>query len=160
MTASKGIYRKRNMGLAESVQWAYSQTELGGPNGDCWIWQRPTNKKGYPLIRFKGKKVLVSRLIMILHEGEYPNLYVCHSCDNPICINPDHLRWDTPSSNQIDRALRGKRNQRLILTAVKVRYIRILSKFGFSQREIASYYGVARTTISSIVNNYNWQHIT
>lgn len=153
-------YRKRNMGLAETVEYAFTQTELGGPNGDCWEWQRATNARGYPQIKYEGEYVLVSRLVMIHREGEHPDLYVCHNCDNPVCINPDHLRWDTPSANSIERSHRAKRHQKLKLTPNQVRYIRDLLKFGFKQREIADWYHVNKQTISLIHRGKIWSYIT
>ena len=158
--ATKRKYRKRNMSLNELVEWAYMQTKLGGPDGECWEWMRSMNTAGYPQISFKGKIVQLTRLIMIHREGEHPDLYVCHDCDNPKCINPDHLRWDSASNNNIDHAKRGKRGPKLKLTINQVRYIRQLLRFGFKQREIAEWYHVTIGTISQINTGKQWAHVT
>ena len=85
-------------------------------NGTCWEWAGFKNSSGYGLIRFKGKPVLTHRLSYVLFKGQkLGKLYVCHSCDNPSCINPSHLFLGTPSDNRIDCMLKDKkRPQRII----------------------------------------------
>ena len=152
--------RKRGMSLQELVNWCFLQITLGGPNGDCWNWNKTIDTSGYPHIRYKGKYIHISRLIMILREGDHPKLYVCHNCDNPLCINPNHLRWDTPRANLIDRSLRAKRTRTMKLNINQIRFIRNLANFGFSQYQIAVWYGVTQSNISMILTGKTWQHVT
>lgn len=78
------------------------------PQG-CWLWTGATHRKGYGLFSFRGKKVLAHRAAMALF-GEEPSLdgLVLHSCDNPQCVNPMHLRLGSYADNALDRAKRDR----------------------------------------------------
>jgi hypothetical protein len=84
-------------------------TELG----PCWIWTGSKNKKsGYGNGRFNGEWDYVHRFSWKLHYGSIPErMLVCHKCDNPPCIRPDHLFLGNPLINAEDRdkKLRGRR---------------------------------------------------
>lgn len=79
------------------------------PNG-CWLWTRKENGHGYGQIYFRGKNYGAHRLSYILNKGkiESSELYVCHTCDNPLCINPDHLWLGTNHDNMIDMMKKGR----------------------------------------------------
>lgn len=81
-----------------------------GPNGDCWIWIGHTDKDGYGHFRFGGKMVRCHRLVLSFINGEVsPDKLVCHKCDNPPCVNPDHLFLGSSLDNQRDMSLKGRR---------------------------------------------------
>ena len=78
----------------------------------CWNWTGPKNEKAYGrlIVRIDGikKTVRAHRLSWRLHRGEIPDgLWVLHSCDNPSCVNPDHLWLGTHLENMAD--MRKKR---------------------------------------------------
>jgi hypothetical protein len=65
----------------------------------CWIWQG-ANTKGYGVFGHRGKTIRASRTSYLLVNGEIPDgYYIMHTCDNPSCINPDHLISGTQSDN-------------------------------------------------------------
>ena len=79
----------------------------------CWIWCGYVNEDGYGRIRpdTTSPKVGVHRLSWILHFGEVPEgLLVCHTCDNPACVRPDHLFLGTVQDNVNDMKAKGRDN--------------------------------------------------
>lgn len=78
----------------------------------CWVWQGSRKEKGYPYCTFKGRSVHVHRLIMKIKGHEIEFKKVLHKCDNPPCINPDHLFIGSSSDNMQDASFKGRmRNQ-------------------------------------------------
>lgn len=75
----------------------------------CWEWGASLRgKTGYGAFKFQGKVVDAHRLSFIIHKGYIPDgFYVCHKCNNRLCVNPDHLLLGTPSDNHRDGVLFG-----------------------------------------------------
>lgn len=81
----------------------------------CWLWTGGSkNQKGYGQIGLGGKgakHVLVHRLSYTMHKGEIPDgMLVMHSCDNPSCVNPEHLSVGTQSQNILEAFAKGRKN--------------------------------------------------
>lgn len=75
----------------------------------CWLWTGRLTDKGYGVISLKGKDHLTHRLSYMLHFGPIPDgLLVCHACDIPNCVNPDHLFLGTVTDNNRDCAAKGR----------------------------------------------------
>jgi len=76
---------------------------------DCWNWQGGKNNIGYGLIRDGKRMRTTHRVSYELNNGQIPtNLVVCHKCDNPKCINPDHLWVGTRKDNTQDMMKKGR----------------------------------------------------
>ena len=75
----------------------------------CWEWTSEKTEKGYGRLRVNGKNVRAHRLSYQLFVGEIPKgLFVCHSCDNPGCVNPEHLFVGTCMDNIHDMIVKGR----------------------------------------------------
>ena len=75
----------------------------------CWLWLGGTKGPGYGVFRWNSSRVISAhKASYLLYKGIVPEgLFVCHNCNNPSCVNPDHLRVDTPKSNTKDMYERG-----------------------------------------------------
>lgn len=128
-------------------------------SGDCWLWTGATINKGYGQIRIKGKSVLVHRVSYELHRGPIPKgLCVLHHCDNPLCVNPDHLFLGTKYDNVQDMIAKGRRSQTK-LTLDKVKEIRERVSNGETQISLAKEFGVIQQTISDAVTRKTWKDV-
>lgn len=134
----------------------------------CWIWTGSKNRLGYGDIRIQNttlrKRYKAHRLSYILNKGEIPGgLFVCHSCDNPSCVNPNHLWLGTMQDNMADmvkkgRQNKGERNGHAKLSNKQAREIRQLYKTGdFTQLQLAKRYGISDGQVCDLVNNKTYK---
>lgn len=79
----------------------------------CWVWKGRRHWKGYGLAIYKGKQWRAHRLAYTIAKGAIPEgMMILHSCDNPPCCNPEHLRVGTAKENRADAISRGRLNPR------------------------------------------------
>lgn len=132
----------------------------------CWDWIAAKNKKGYGYIKLrkKRKNEMAHRMSWLLFKGDIPNgLYVLHKCDNPSCVNPDHLFLGTQNDNMKDMAKKGRATGNKIrngpypnskLNWEKVTQIRKSEK---KRSILAKKYNVDFSTIYNIQKNKTWK---
>ena len=134
----------------------------------CWEWNkaRKGDDKDYGGLKIKGKCWFAHRYSYAVFIGEIPfGLFVCHSCDNRICVNPAHLFVGTQEDNMKDMANKhrgtvGEKAFHSKLTANKVMEIRFAASRGnMYHREMAKVFGVSTSTITNIVNENYWKYI-
>lgn len=125
-------------------------------SGDCWLWTGSKIPTGYGHIGYKGKLLKAHRLSYEMHYDVDPGaLCVCHTCDNPSCVNPDHLWLGTHQENMADRDSKSRRKVKL--TAEDVAGIRLGIGAGFRLSALAYAYGVSTSTISDIKHGRTWK---
>lgn len=93
----------------------WSRVDKNGPIireelGPCWLWTGARDSKGYGLIQTNGAKIRATRAVWILsrHEDIPHGMGMLHACDNPPCVNPDHVRPGTQVENARDAAMRNR----------------------------------------------------
>jgi hypothetical protein len=146
------------------------------PFSGCWIFYGATNEAGYGIVGTGGRGAPNDRAHRITYRhfrGEIPaGMFVCHSCDVPECCNPDHLFLGTNQDNVNDMIAKGRnspppRNPHVVgsfhpgakLNEDQVIEMRSLYLKGWTQQALAIKYGVARQTISKVVNNKRFRHV-
>lgn len=141
----------------------------------CWSWQGNRNLHGYGRWQNRGKTWVSSRASYTLFIGPIPgDMLVCHHCDNPQCVRPDHLFLGTYLDNTRDRQQkgrscrphsldrRGEKNSSAKLDTAKVIQIREAVRNNPNMGIIgtlAKEYGVSFSTIWRVVTGHRWKHV-
>lgn len=132
----------------------------------CWEWTAAKIRQGYGRFHIKicgkFKTVHASHISWVLHYGAVPSdRFVCHHCDNPSCIRPDHLFLGDHNDNMKDRNKKGRaacgsRHGKSVLTEDAVVDIRRRLLIGETKSGIARIHGISRRTVSYIANGDTW----
>jgi HNH endonuclease len=134
------------------------------PNTGCWLWLGSLDGAGYGCMRVgsrrDGSRALVSthRAAWEAFVGPIPlGLYVCHRCDQRVCLNPDHLFLGSHRDNMADMAAKGRRaGVSVKLTVDQAREIRRRRGAGETLASVASEFGVSANTVSAIATGKIW----
>lgn len=135
----------------------------------CWVWLGGKTKSGYARLAWpmwRDRYWRVSRLVVTLLRGPIPDgLLVCHSCDNPECVNPGHLWLGTDRENLADRNTKGRgtfgaRNGRSKLTEGDVVRLRAMRAQGVSWPKLAKAFGISTFAASAAARGVTWKHIS
>jgi len=123
----------------------------------CWEWTRSVNEKGYGKAYIGGKFYAAHRAAHLMENGEIPQgMLVCHRCDNPACVRPDHLFLGTHRDNMRDAIAKGRhRNCRNLSGDTfdnRNTKIKLLYSQGVSVPDISEQTGVGRSAIYWVLN--------
>jgi hypothetical protein len=126
---------------------------------ECWEWRYARSAGGYGQMWHAGRVRYVHRLVYEMECGPIPaGAHVLHSCDNPPCCNPAHLRVGTHADNMDDMRRRGRANggtpklTREQASALREAY----AHGGVSQRSLARSYGITQGQVSRLVNGVTY----
>lgn len=150
--------------------WAKVSRSEGGLG--CWNWLGAKNSGGYGNFKVGSYNAQPAhRVSYELKNGPIPKgLYVCHKCDNRLCVNPSHLFLGTAKDNMQDASDKGrlKRGDGQLSSKLKNADIEAITlslspaKYGrgaIQQYKIAAKFGVSQALISRIQNGKAWKHV-
>jgi hypothetical protein len=131
------------------------------PETHCWLWTDRLNQDGYGYININKETILAHRFSYENFIGPLlQGFIICHNCNNPSCVNPEHLRQDTHSSNAIDKSLIFKhKNQKLNITDVIEIKIALLNPYIGINNDLSKKYNVEPSRISYIRTGRDWSHL-
>lgn len=139
------------------------------PNTGCWIWIGGLGNFGYGAFYFRPprKMEFAHRVSYVLYRGEIPEgKHILHTCDNPFCVNPDHLFIGTPLDNMRDKMKKGRhvawksKDCNLTkLTEADVLEIRRLSASGLNNVQVGKIMNTCDANVSMIKNRKTWKNL-
>ena len=153
--------------LVERFEDKYTPEPMSG----CWLWTAGVNGNGYGAIRADGRSQLAHRVAWQLYRGPIPHgagyhgTCVLHRCDNPVCVNPDHLFLGSNADNAADKKRKGRARTTPRLgedhPAAKLNEQQVLAiradKRG--KHKLAREYDVSPSLIGQIKRRIAWRHI-
>jgi hypothetical protein len=141
------------------------------PSG-CWIWSGLINTSGYGKIWYRKKTWTAHRLTYTMEVGPVPDgMYVCHSCDTPLCVNPEHLWLGTAQDNYDDMRSKGRAGKARGESAGQAKLtedqaIEIIAHFSDPDRvkrgdymRFAERFNVSDSTIRAVQRGKTWGHL-
>lgn len=157
--------------FATALDRLMSYVDVRGES-ECWLWTASVfSLNGYPRFWMNGRSVGAHRASWELSNGaEIPKgMFVCHSCDNPLCVNPAHLWVGTHKQNMLDMVGKGRsytggpkspasgeRCARSKLTEAQVKEIRREYELGATQAALSVKFNTTHANVHFIVTRKTW----
>lgn len=135
---------------------------------ECWLWSGNVNPDGYGYFRYGSRTdntrrhVRAHRFAYELTHGDIPpKMEICHHCDTPLCVRPEHLFVGTRQDNVRDcqskgRTTKGERSASAKLTAEKVIQLRRLYSEGVNRQTLSEIFGISKAQIYKIATYQCW----
>jgi hypothetical protein len=153
-----------------TLQERFEEKYMPEPNSGCWLWTATVDEDGYGKMRIGGRGTPSLRAthvsLMLVGRPVPSRLQACHRCDNPCCVNPDHLFIGTGVDNMRDArakgrfpSVRGSKNPSSKLTEDCVRAIKNDIASGLQNKAISEKYGITRKHCQSIKYGWTWSHV-
>lgn len=148
----------------EHIRNLYEENVIKKPG--CWDWKNKSSKHGYIVMAIAStKRLRAHRVSWMLHRGDIPKgMFVCHSCDNKRCTNPDHLFLGSSDDNVNDMIQKkrnpfGSKHGCAKLNENQVKEIKKLLTLGLSTMKIGKMFNVYHSTIQKIKQNLLWKNV-
>ena len=130
------------------------------PLTNCWNWIGPKHRQGYGY----HKQMMAHRYSYKYYKDDFnPTMCVCHKCDNPSCVNPDHLFLGTHKDNMQDMVKKNRCNKPIgdkhHNSKVNPDIVRHIRKKEMQQRAYAKLYGLCQRTVAEIQKKLTWKHV-
>jgi hypothetical protein len=151
------FYKDEEVLLEEAKKRFFSKVEK---TETCWIW-KGSKIRGYGVLFYK-QQIRAHRFSYMIHHGPLDKTKViCHKCDNPECVNPDHLYQGTTQENSRDASERnrirtGSRHHKAKITEED---LKIILDRKYKGVDLAKIYGLSENHISFIRQGKSWKHV-
>lgn len=148
--------------MTDTVTRFWNQVDKGG---GCWLWTGSRSHRGYGQFctTYEGHKFWKAhRFSWYIHNGEIPKgMYVLHTCDNPWCVNPEHLWLGTHAENQIDKVNKMRHQHGERVHTAKLTEGQVLEILASDERyeDIAVRYSIHPGHVSKIKTGRAWKHL-
>ena len=146
------------------------------PMAGCWIWMGAVNPAGYGMFHLshdvstnKSKAILAHRFSFECFKKQIlGDKQALHYCDNPACVNPNHLFSGTPADNVADmdkknrrvtKTYKGSAHHKSKITESQVEKIINLGKQGIKQSDIGIMFGISQVQVGNILRGKQWKHL-
>lgn len=173
VAAYGGVFHMTDSGIEElKIDWIQSRVMID-PNSGCWLWTGATSGGGYGFVSRNGRRIAAHRLSYQIVNGPIADgLFICHKCDTPPCVRPDHLFAGTHTENMLDSSAKrrhwmhrtpersplfehrvqvvGEDHYMAMVSDLQVREIRFLRLGGMTYPAIGRRYGVTEDCIGFI----------
>jgi hypothetical protein len=132
---------------------------------NCWEWQKQRLPKGYGIFSINCFQILAHRFSFFYHYGFLDkDLDVLHTCDNPSCVNPEHLFLGTNQDNVDDKVAKNRQRKGEGIPSAKlgtsdILQIRELFRNGANHGELAKMFNVTKGNVGMIVRKQTWKHL-
>lgn len=145
----------------ETLQKRFDEKWIPVTESGCWLWTAAT-RRGYGVIWLNRKNEPAHRVSWEIYRGKIPEgMIICHACDVPACVNPNHLFVGTYKDNEADKIKKGRKPKgeeisNSKLTSKQVIEIRESNK---TLKELGEIYGVHLSNIHLIKTRKHWSHL-
>ena len=134
------------------------------PTTGCILWTGKRDKDGYGTLSWQKQPRRAHRMAWEIAHGPIPaGLFVCHTCDVPSCVNPDHLFLGTPADNMRDRDRKGRLATRPGVKMWNAKLtdsdIQAMRRSPEPQAKIAAAFGINQGQVSKIRRRLAWAHV-